>query len=424
MFYGAAATLLLAGARNRNVDNVTTAVTSNTRRHDINEKLILAPMVRGSELAFRMLIRQHGGLSLCYSPMLRASEVVKAHDLWKQQKSSEVNHEDGKLLLTDSATNDRPLVVQLCGSSPQELYTATRAVLEIFDEVHKNPLNGIDLNLGCPQKCAHDGGFGAFLAEERAMECVAAMQRAIDDGYCGSGNERPWLSCKIRLLDSTVQTIAFAQGLQDAGCQLLAVHCRQRTDKHHGECDLETGKQLVHALTIPVVINGSITSLKDVESTLERTGCASVMASRALLENPLLFVETSGTKTNPAVLAADYLEFCELYPPPSPLYIQKHLRWIFRQELQPKTALCTREDYRNWKARLWTFLVRPYLDTLSQFRQVVGLYVILSGCDMPPSLKDIGVPSFQSIRHHNKKMREKGRQDDEEHKRPVPKLLR
>jgi hypothetical protein len=48
--------------------------------------------------------------------------------------------------------------VQLAGSDPVELLAAARLVEDCAD--------GIDLNLGCPQKCAEQGGYGAYLLRE------------------------------------------------------------------------------------------------------------------------------------------------------------------------------------------------------------------------------------------------------------------
>jgi hypothetical protein len=73
----------------------------------ICEKVILAPMVRGSELAFRTMIRRYG-VTHCFSPMLRAAEVVKAFQIWKERDDNgnynndlsttcRVTHEDGIL---------------------------------------------------------------------------------------------------------------------------------------------------------------------------------------------------------------------------------------------------------------------------------------------------------------------------------------
>ena len=131
-----------------------------------NDDVVLAPMVMGSELAFRMAVRKYG-VKTCYTPMLRADKVLEAYHRFQNSDTSNKDkkisldglHEDGFLFLFDSCPEDSPLVVQLCGNSPQLLYDASYAVQDYFKKVHGNQIQGIDLNLGCPQSCAKDGLF-------------------------------------------------------------------------------------------------------------------------------------------------------------------------------------------------------------------------------------------------------------------------
>ena len=89
----------------------------------------------------------------------------------------------------------------------------------------------------------------------------------------------------------------------------------------------------------------------------------------------------------------EYLDLCEHHSVPSPLFIRRHLRWIFRAELEPDgpADLAARD---SWRARLWTFLVRPYLETLWQFREVVRLFRHLEAGGAPTD----GAPTFKSVR--------------------------
>ena len=206
------------------------------------------------------------------------------------------------------------------------------------------------------------------------------------------------LSCKIRLFEDLDRTLHFAKQLQSAGCDSLSVHCRTRADKHDGAPNFRAGRALVDALSIPVAVNGGCDTRALIDVALAATGASAVMVARGFLANPRLLVEPHA---DPASLAAEYLECAHMYPPPSPLFIRKHLRWIFRETLEPADA--TAIDYKDWRPRLWTFLVRPYLETMDQFRQVVALYVKLNGSEMPESLKDVPEPSFKSIRHANRK---------------------
>ena len=81
--------------------------------------------------------------------------------------------------------------------------------------------------------------------------------------------------------------MALARRLQAAGCQLLAVHCRRRSDnQHRGPPDYVVGKALVDALDIPVVVNGGVYAREDVERVAAATGCHAIMLAQGLLTNP------------------------------------------------------------------------------------------------------------------------------------------
>lgn len=84
----------------------------------------------------------------------------------------------------------------------------------------------VDINLGCPQRAAHSGHFGAFC--RRPGDPGDAMDQALVLNIVSTlarGLRVP-LFCKIRLQDELEDTLAFCRQLESAGCALLAVHGR------------------------------------------------------------------------------------------------------------------------------------------------------------------------------------------------------
>jgi tRNA-dihydrouridine synthase len=222
-------------------------------------RLVAAPMVDQSELAFRMLTREFGA-TLCVTPMIHSRLSLENPNYLRQDN-----------IFTTCAA-DRPLLAQFCGNDAATLLAAAKLV---EDEV-----DGIDLNLGCPQGIAKRGRYGAFLLEETDLlvNIVSTLHKGL----------KVPITCKIRVLPTVERTIALAKALEAAGASLLTVHGRTKEEKKQGitEADWSIIQKVKNAVSIPVVANGGISTYSDIELCLKATGCDGVMTSEALLENP------------------------------------------------------------------------------------------------------------------------------------------
>ena len=177
-------------------------------------------MVGASDLAFRLLCRRYG-VDLTYTEMFLADEFV-----------ADEKYRDS-VFFSQLSDVDRPLVVQFGGNDAATLLAAALIVQEHCDAV--------DLNLGCPQKRAREGLYGAHLCDHEYWPRVFHIVRTLSDSL-----ERP-VFCKIRLLPTLSDTIRFARGLENAGCKLLAVHARKRgseTRRRSGAKPLHGAKPL------------------------------------------------------------------------------------------------------------------------------------------------------------------------------------
>jgi tRNA-dihydrouridine synthase 1 len=184
-----------------------------------------------------------------------------------------------------SAPGDAPLVMHFCGNEPAVLLAAARLAAP--------HCAAVDLNLGCPQRVAHSGNFGAHLCATEAgrataLRCIRAL---------ATGGLPVPVFAKIRLLDDLADTLAFAAQLREAGVALLAVHARYRgsaTRRRDGAAHLEAVRAIRDALPdLPLLSNGNVRDAADVLDALRTTGADGVMSAEGALDDPALFARAA-----------------------------------------------------------------------------------------------------------------------------------
>lgn len=208
-------------------------------------RFVAAPMIGQSDPAFRRLVMRHGGVGLCYSPMYLATEVnAGVHD---HEFDADSRHD----------CHDRPLFIQLAGCDPAAMAAAGLRVQRCCD--------GVDINFGCPQRCAEEGGYGAPFLEGNVLGAIAvveALRAALDvpisvkirlQPFNISSNGEPGhhpvgldrsddedtavttaaSAAAASWEDSVAATVRVARQLVAAGASVLCLHGRFRKQRDH-----------------------------------------------------------------------------------------------------------------------------------------------------------------------------------------------
>ena len=227
---------------------------------------LLSPLAGYTNLPFRLVIRELGGVGLCTTDLVNARSLL------------EKNRKALKLIETTAA--DSPLAVQLFGSVPAEMTEAAR-VLESLG------VASVDVNMGCPvRKVCQVGGGSAMMTElDRTAALVAGMVAAV----------KIPVTCKMRLGwdDDNLTAPALARALEDVGAAAIMVHGRTRQQGFEGSVNLAGIRRVVEAVRrVPVIGNGDITTPEAARIMFESTGCAGVSMGRGAFYNPWIFAHT------------------------------------------------------------------------------------------------------------------------------------
>jgi nifR3 family TIM-barrel protein len=172
--------------------------------------------------------------------------------------------------------SERPVVFQIFDSDPDRLLQAALKLEGRGPDI-------IDVNMGCSDKSVAGRGAGAGLLREpykiaRIFELLSKHLKVPVTG-------------KIRLGwdDDTRNYVQVARIIEDNGGALIAVHGRTKAQAYHGQADWDAIAEVRQAVKVPVIANGDVRSVADIEAIKRHTGCTAVMIGRAAVHNPWLF---------------------------------------------------------------------------------------------------------------------------------------
>jgi len=254
----------------------------------------LAPMADVTDPAFRRIVTE------CSKPDVLWTEFVSADGLAFAQRSlGEVGASDLKKhkLLRDLKYTEaeRPIVAQLFSSNPENMRAAAKLCAELgFD--------GIDINMGCPDKTIEKQGAGAAMMKtpDIAVEVIRAAKQGIKD----AGKDIP-LSVKTRIGYNKNEIETWIPTLLNEDLAALTIHCRTRKELSSVPARWEHVKEVVEIRDrmkkqTLIIGNGDVRDVTDGLEKAKEMGADGVMIGRAIFGNPWLFSTSPRTSSRPS----------------------------------------------------------------------------------------------------------------------------
>lgn len=229
----------------------------------LKNNLILAPMAGVCDLPFRVLCANEGvGMT--------STEMVSAKAIFYNNKNTY------DLMRIDER---EPIVsLQLFGSEP----------ICISDMASKIEQEGIafdilDINMGCPVPKVVNNGDGSALMKKPKL-----AGRIIEETV--KKVKKP-VTAKIRIGfdEDHINAVEMAHILEESGVSAIVVHGRTREQYYSGQANWDIIGEVKSKASVPIIGNGDITSMEDIENMYRITGCDGFMIGRAARGNPWIF---------------------------------------------------------------------------------------------------------------------------------------
>jgi len=234
---------------------------------------VLAPMANVTDFAFRQIVTKCGRPDVFYTEFISCDGIINAG---KDKFAGELYHEK----------SESPIVVQFFGANPENFYKCAQLAKELG-------YDGIDVNMGCPDKSVEKQGGGAALIKnpKLAQELIQAAKEG--------GGSLP-ISVKTRLGYNKIETEDWIPKLLETGLAALSIHGRTRKEMSkvpaHWD-EIAKAKKIALAKDTETLIigNGDVKDMDNLEQKAIEYNLDGIMVGRGIFDNPWFF---SGREVN------------------------------------------------------------------------------------------------------------------------------
>ena len=299
-------------------------------------RVLLAPMSGITDAPFRRLAARLGA-GLVVSEMTASDELVHGRPM---------------SVLRCETAGIGAHVVQLAGCEAHWMAEGAKVAEAAGADI-------IDINMGCPARHVTGGQSGSALMRDldHALTLIEATIAAV----------KVPVTLKMRLGwdDRSLNAPELARRAEAAGVQMIPVHGRTRCQFYKGVADWAAVRAVRDAITVPLVVNGDITSFEKAVEALGVSGADAVMIGRGAQGQPWLpgqigrRLETGEAETAPSLaeqlvfVRALYDEVCSHYGLRIGLkHARKHLGWAL--EIAAQYSSAPAETLKGWRQTILT----------------------------------------------------------------------